>query len=220
MIDDDKTNHIEAGSAVEALPPPKACLSQVWKYFLSQKLSFSIKILTVRLESSESTTRLPDAWWTSVVFFVNFVVFKREKQMLIFLSVAYFSLLCCGWLGSIGADFLTNGLGNSELAVLSSGVKLFRVAEVAKSRGGGQGARGVLRWRGWWGRRGWRGGGREGRGSPAWGKHSQCKQQAAAVGSRQVEVFEAGGASWETQPDRRPILSQTSHQPPNPYYTL
>ena len=29
MIDDDKTHHIEAGSAVEALPPPKACLSQV-----------------------------------------------------------------------------------------------------------------------------------------------------------------------------------------------
>ena len=80
MIDDDKTHHIEAGSAVEALPPPKACLSQVWKYFLSQKLSFSIKILTVRLESSESTTRLPDAWWTSVVFFVNFVVFKERSR--------------------------------------------------------------------------------------------------------------------------------------------
>ena len=77
---DDKTNHIEAGSAVEALPPPKACLSQVWKYFLLQKNSFSIKILTVRLESSESTTRLPDAWWTSVVFFVNFVVFKERSR--------------------------------------------------------------------------------------------------------------------------------------------
>ena len=45
-----------------------------------KKTSFSIKILTVRLESSESTTRLPDAWWTSVVFFVNFVVFKERSR--------------------------------------------------------------------------------------------------------------------------------------------